>query len=88
MLTSHPAGQARPSPDIAIVTDDPGWHGKRLVEAFRARGFSARYVSLGECHIDLQRGISSVVMPLVSSKAVRMIAGWLTSMAPPISPGS
>ncbi|WP_018229563.1 ATP-grasp domain-containing protein [Methyloversatilis universalis] len=80
MASSHPASQARPSPDIAIVTDDPGWHGKRLVEAFRARGFSARYVALGECHIDLQRGISGVVMPgfeqaLPQAVFVRGVAG-------------
>lgn len=38
---------------IAIFTDDPGWHGARLREAFAARGCEARYASLMDCHFDL-----------------------------------
>lgn len=38
---------------VAIVTDEPGWHGARLREAFAARGADARYVSLGHCRIEL-----------------------------------
>ncbi len=41
---------------IAIFTDDPGWHGKQLRLAFAARGYSADYVSLTECRIQLQEG--------------------------------
>lgn len=36
---------------IAIITDDPGWHGVRLKEAFREQGFGSSYVSLTECRI-------------------------------------
>jgi RimK family alpha-L-glutamate ligase len=76
-VQSHPP--AAPA-DIAIVTDEPGWHGKRLVEAFRARGYTARYVSLGDCHIDLPRGVSGIVMPGFEQKLpqavfVRGVAG-------------
>lgn len=42
---------------IAIFTDDPGWHGKQLRLAFAARGYSADYVSLTECRIQLDGGL-------------------------------
>jgi tetrahydromethanopterin:alpha-L-glutamate ligase len=38
---------------IAIVTDDPGWHGARLRDAFAARGWESRDVSLQSCHFDI-----------------------------------
>lgn len=65
---------------IAIITDEPGWHGARLRDAFKARGLLARYVSLGECHIDLLRGTAGVVMPgfeqeLPQAVFVRGVAG-------------
>ena len=37
---------------IAIITDDPGWHGKQLCRAFAERSCQAEYVSLTECRID------------------------------------
>lgn len=39
--------------DIAIITDDPGWHGRQLIESFKQRGFAARFVRLQDCHFDL-----------------------------------
>ncbi len=47
---------------IAIVTDEPGWHGKQLRLAFAARGCEARYVSLTHCHFDLAHARTPVVM--------------------------
>lgn len=41
------------APCIAIVTDEPGWHGAELKRAIAARGYAARYVSLTDCRIDL-----------------------------------
>lgn len=41
---------------IAIFTDDPGWHGARLREAFAQRGFSAEYVSLTACRLLVEPG--------------------------------
>jgi len=38
---------------IAIITDDPGWHGKQLCRAFAERDCSADYVSLTECRIQV-----------------------------------
>lgn len=40
-------------PRIPVFTDDPGWHGKRLKEAFAARGFEAVFVSLKQCALAL-----------------------------------
>jgi tetrahydromethanopterin:alpha-L-glutamate ligase len=48
---------------IPIFTDDPGWHGKRLQEAFAARGFEAVFVSLKDCALDLLPGKAGVVIP-------------------------
>jgi tetrahydromethanopterin:alpha-L-glutamate ligase len=50
------------APRIAIVTDEPGWHGAELKRALAARGYAGRYVSLTECHIDLGAP-HSVVIP-------------------------
>lgn len=36
--------------DIAIITDDPGWHGRQLVEELLSRGFQPHYVRLQDCH--------------------------------------
>lgn len=33
------------------MTDDPGWHGARLREAFGKRGFTSDYVSLTRCRL-------------------------------------
>ncbi len=46
---------------IAIFTDDPGWHGKRLRAAFARHGFDATYVALADCRVDLDAG--GVILP-------------------------
>ncbi len=43
------------APRIAIVTDDPGWHGRQLVKAFTARGCEAAWLRLQDCGFDLDR---------------------------------
>lgn len=48
---------------IAIFTDDPGWHGQQLRQAFAAHGYSAEYVSLTECRIQLQDGLLPLYIP-------------------------
>ena len=47
---------------IAIITDDPGWHGKQLKRAFVRRGYAADYLSLTDCRIDLGNA-SGVAIP-------------------------
>ena len=48
---------------IPVFTDDPGWHGKRLKEAFAARGREAVFISLKACRLDLLEGRSGVHIP-------------------------
>ena len=38
-----------------ILTDDPGWHGARLREAFESRGVEVSFASLRDCRFDLDR---------------------------------
>jgi RimK family alpha-L-glutamate ligase len=39
---------------IAIITDDPGWHGNALHTAFAARGCTCTNVSLSDCYFNIQ----------------------------------
>lgn len=48
---------------IPVLTDDPGWHGKRLSAAFAARGMEAVFVSLKDCTLDLLSGRAGVLIP-------------------------
>jgi RimK family alpha-L-glutamate ligase len=50
-------------PKIAIITDDPGWHGKQLTLAFAARGFQAVYCSLTECRLQTATPGLPVLLP-------------------------
>lgn len=53
---------------VAIVTDDPGWHGARLRRAFRARDIDSHYVSLTQCRLDVLNGAVPVRMPGFASR--------------------
>ncbi|MDE3012145.1 MAG: RimK family alpha-L-glutamate ligase [Pseudomonadota bacterium] len=46
---------------IAIVTDDPGWHGRQLVKAFAARDCRAAFLRLQDCSFDLA-GSAGIVL--------------------------
>lgn len=48
---------------IAIITDDPGWHGKQLCQAFARRGYEGEYVSLTECRLYLESEKPSIYIP-------------------------
>lgn len=48
---------------VAIVTDEPGWHGARLRRAFRARGIDASHVSLTQCRLDIGSASQPVRLP-------------------------
>ena len=48
---------------IPVFTDDPGWHGKRLQQAFAVRGYQAVFISLKDCFFDLGAGLKGVVIP-------------------------
>lgn len=48
---------------IALVTDDPGWHGARLREAFATRDCETSLVSLCDCSIDLGAATGGLRIP-------------------------
>ncbi len=48
---------------IAIVTDDPGWHGRQLKEALAAHGLSGQYVSSMDCHMDIGEFGTEINLP-------------------------
>ncbi|MGH1537222.1 MAG: ATP-grasp domain-containing protein [Gammaproteobacteria bacterium] len=54
------------SKHIAIITDDPGWHGKELHEAFARKGYRCTNASLTDCYIDISdraKNNSSLFIP-------------------------
>lgn len=48
---------------IPIFTDDPGWHGKQLQQAFDQRNVEASFVSLQDCVIDLSQASPTIQIP-------------------------
>ncbi len=59
MTTELPPANRR----VAIFTDDPGWHGRGLVQALAARGYSGHFVSLADCRLEPGRVPLDVVVP-------------------------
>lgn len=51
------------NPRIAIMTDDPGWHGERLRRAFARKGLETTFLSLTECRMDLCANRWGIVLP-------------------------
>ncbi len=51
------------TPKVAIVTDDPGWHGRQLKEALVAHGLSSQYVSSMDCHMDIGESGIEINLP-------------------------
>ena len=48
---------------VAILTDDPGWHGRRLARALGALGVAATFASLSDCAVDLEANRWGIVVP-------------------------
>ena len=48
---------------IAIVTDDPGWHGQQLKEVLSIHGLTSRYVSLTECQFSFGESEQIIHLP-------------------------
>ena len=53
-------------PDIAILTDDPGWHGDELQTALASRGYSSACISPMECYFNLTE-TAEVILPKFGS---------------------
>lgn len=51
------------APAVAILTDDPGWHGRVLARAFKSRGLNSRMLSLTQCSLDLSGGEAQIRLP-------------------------
>ena len=51
------------APRVAILTDEPGWHGRELARAFRALGVQCTFASLSDCRIDLEGSQARVGVP-------------------------
>lgn len=49
-----------------IFTDDPGWHGKMLCDAFEAKGFSTLYASLTACQFSIAETRPVITIPGLS----------------------
>lgn len=64
---------------IAIITDEPGWHGKQLVDAFLKSGYQSHFVRLQDCHFSLDQPDSLLTIPgfsgLPHGVFVRGVAG-------------
>ncbi|MBI4006510.1 MAG: RimK family alpha-L-glutamate ligase [Gammaproteobacteria bacterium] len=50
-------------PQIAIVTDEPGWHGEQLTIALDHHGLGSRYLSLTECQLTFDESDALIRMP-------------------------
>lgn len=48
---------------VAIVTDDPGWHGRQLTTALKDHGLDSQYVSLTDCIIEIAGKGSEISFP-------------------------
>ena len=48
---------------IVIFTDDPGWHGAQLRQAFASSGYIGEYVSLTHCRIQVEAGKLPIYIP-------------------------
>lgn len=48
---------------VVIFTDDPGWHGARLREAFTERSVDSAFVSLRDCRFELVGNGAGIAIP-------------------------
>jgi tetrahydromethanopterin:alpha-L-glutamate ligase len=48
---------------IAILCEEPGWHGAELQRAFQARGVESNFLSLRTCHLNFSSTGPAVVLP-------------------------
>lgn len=65
---------------VVVFTDEPGWHGKRLREAFATRGAEVTFLSLRSCSMGLETGEGRLHLPgldgqLPDAAFVRGISG-------------
>jgi len=48
---------------VAIITDDPGWHGKQLTASLKDHGLESQYLSLTDCVIEISGDGEDLTLP-------------------------
>ncbi len=48
---------------IALFSDDPDWHARRLTQALQKRGAEVTWLSFDQCAMDTQGGVSGLRLP-------------------------
>lgn len=56
------------NPRIAIITDEPGWHGAQLRDAMQLAGYESRFVSLKDCMLHTTSAGPGIKMPGFESR--------------------
>jgi glutathione synthase/RimK-type ligase-like ATP-grasp enzyme len=79
-IVGLPARVGRRGLRVAIMTDETGWHTRRLQRALRERGAEGRCIDLERCHVDTAAHAHGLVLPgfgatLPDAVIVRGIAG-------------
>jgi tetrahydromethanopterin:alpha-L-glutamate ligase len=79
-VTGLPARTGSSGLRVAIMTDETGWHTRRLQRALRQRGAEGRCIDLERCHVDTTASAHGLVLPgfgpkLPDAVLVRGIAG-------------
>ncbi len=57
-----------PEKVIAIITDEPGWHGRQLKNAFAARGYTGIYMSASDCRLEVSGERAQIWMPEIGTE--------------------
>ena len=53
---------------IVIFTDEAGWHGKQLEQAFAHLGYDSIFISLSECYFELRSGKQPIRIPSLDNE--------------------
>jgi len=52
-----------PAAHVVVLTDEPGWHGRRLAHALGSFGVQTSFASLSDCAVDLEAHRWGIVIP-------------------------
>ena len=48
---------------VAIITDNPGWHGEQLRKSLKGRDLDSVYLSLSDCSIEITGEANDIKLP-------------------------
>ena len=48
---------------VAIITDNPGWHGEQLRKSLKGRDLDSVYLSLADCSIEITGEANDIKLP-------------------------